>query len=51
MNTDGKIESFKEIGTNDMVGNISNNENMVKRAANAKIEYEHALAIGFMLVW
>ncbi len=38
---------FEEIGTNDGVGNISNNLNIGKRAAKAQIEFEHALVIGF----
>ncbi len=29
------------------MGAISSNENMGKRATKAKIEFEHALAIGF----
>ncbi len=41
------MESFEEIGTNDGVGNISNNENVGKRTTKAKVEFEHALAIGF----
>ncbi len=30
-----------------MAGNISNNENMGKRAVKAKVEFEHALVVGF----
>ncbi len=29
------------------MGNISNNENVGKRKTKAKVEFEHALAIGF----
>ncbi len=46
MNTKGKMESFKEISTDDGVRNINNNENMGKRATETKIEFEQALAIG-----
>ncbi len=46
-NTKWKIESFEEIGTDDGMGNISNDENMRKRSTKADIEFEHALAIGF----
>ncbi len=47
VNTEGKVESFEEAGTNDGVGNISNNENVGNRTTKAKIEFQHALAIGF----
>ncbi len=30
-NTEGKVESFEKVGTNNGVGNISNNENVGKR--------------------
>ncbi len=29
------------------MGNISNNENVGKRTTKAKVEFEHAVAIGF----
>ncbi len=45
--TEGKVESFEDIDTSDGMGNISNNENLGERAAKAKIEFEHALIIGF----
>ncbi len=46
MKTEGKIESFEEICSDDGLGNISSSENLGKRATKAEVEFDHALGIG-----
>ncbi len=41
-----KVELFEKICSDDGVGNISNNENMRKRATKTKVEFEHVLVVG-----
>ncbi len=47
MNTEGSVEFFDKICSDYGVGHISNNKNMGKRATKAKVEFGHALAVGF----